>query len=193
MKRKILFILGVVSILCVACVCTACDSGNSTNGAGNNENHVHHSAAEPIEENRVDANCTSDGSYDMVVYCSVCGKEISREHKTIVATGVHEYRDGVCSVCGATEQLSVVFYLEDGETVYYAALVNFGDSVLLPTEDPKDQTKRKDFLGWGKKEGDVFSETAYEFANGGTTLENVRENMEFRALFGDYIYTPICP
>ncbi len=74
-----------------------------------------HTPAEAVEENRVEATCTAAGSYDSVVYCSVCGKELSREAKTIPALGHTEVEipavaatctdsgltAGVkCSVCG---------------------------------------------------------------------------------------------
>ncbi len=42
------------------------------------------------EENKVDATCTVNGSYDKVVKCSVCGGELSRTPVTIPATG-HDY------------------------------------------------------------------------------------------------------
>jgi hypothetical protein len=44
---------------------------------------------EPVRENVVEATCTTDGSYDEVVYCSGCGKELSRETIVVEATG-HE-------------------------------------------------------------------------------------------------------
>ncbi len=42
-----------------------------------------HKNGDPVTENRTFASCTEGGSYDEVVYCSVCGKEISRETKAI--------------------------------------------------------------------------------------------------------------
>ncbi len=82
-----------------------------------------HTEAEAVEENRTEADCVNAGSYDMVVYCSVCGEELSRETTVIEALGhtpaeaVEENRveatmdengsyDMVvyCSVCG--EELS---------------------------------------------------------------------------------------
>lgn len=42
-----------------------------------------HTPAAAVEENRVEATCTAAGSYDEVVYCSVCNAEISRAQKTI--------------------------------------------------------------------------------------------------------------
>ncbi len=46
------------------------------------------------EENRVEATCETDGSYDLVKYCSVCKAVINTEAKTIEATG-HNYDAGV--------------------------------------------------------------------------------------------------
>jgi len=69
-----------------------------------------HTPAEAVEENVVPATCTEAGSKDLVVYCSVCGAEISRETQVIEAPGhvpAEEYvREGdfdvlYCTVCGA--------------------------------------------------------------------------------------------
>ena len=49
-----------------------------------------HSPAELVEENFVAPNCTENGSKDVVVYCSVCNEEISRETVTLDAAG-HNY------------------------------------------------------------------------------------------------------
>jgi len=46
-----------------------------------------HTNATAVEENRVEPDCTEDGSYDSVVYCSVCKAELSREKKTIDKLG----------------------------------------------------------------------------------------------------------
>ena len=42
-----------------------------------------HTAGEAVRENEVAATCETAGSYDEVVYCTVCGAELSRETKTI--------------------------------------------------------------------------------------------------------------
>ena len=54
------------------------------------EDHI--KAETPVEENRVESNCTKDGSYDAVYYCTVddCKAELERVHKTIPAIG-HKY------------------------------------------------------------------------------------------------------
>ena len=43
-----------------------------------------HTYGEAVKEKVVEANCAKekDGSYDLVVYCSVCGKELTRKHVT---------------------------------------------------------------------------------------------------------------
>lgn len=44
-----------------------------------------HTPGEAVEENRVPARVGVAGSYDTVVYCDVCGNELSRENHTIPA------------------------------------------------------------------------------------------------------------
>lgn len=46
-----------------------------------------HTAGEPVRENEVEPGCETEGNYDEVVYCTVCGKELSRETKKIPALG----------------------------------------------------------------------------------------------------------
>ena len=49
---------------------------------------VAHTPGNAVKENEIAATCTEAGSYDNVVYCTVCGAELSRE--TITTTG-HNY------------------------------------------------------------------------------------------------------
>ncbi|MBR4864874.1 MAG: hypothetical protein IKU07_09880, partial [Oscillospiraceae bacterium] len=46
-----------------------------------------HTAGEAVIENEVANSCTAEGSYDTVVYCTVCEAEISRETTTVAAAG----------------------------------------------------------------------------------------------------------
>jgi len=67
-----------------------------------------HTNGNPVEENRVEATCQTTGSYDSVINCAVCGKELSREAKTI-AKLAHAYENGYCTIlvngeaCGAVD------------------------------------------------------------------------------------------
>ncbi|MBP5751126.1 MAG: hypothetical protein J6X24_10080, partial [Firmicutes bacterium] len=38
-----------------------------------------HDPEDPVHEHEVEATCSSEGSYEEVVYCAVCGEELSRE------------------------------------------------------------------------------------------------------------------
>ena len=47
---------------------------------------IGHTSANPVEENYVAPTCTESGSKDVVVYCSVCDEEISREKVNLAPT-----------------------------------------------------------------------------------------------------------
>jgi hypothetical protein len=53
-----------------------------------------HIYGEAVNENVVAATCESNGSYDEVIYCSVCDAELSRVQKTVNALG-HDYVETV--------------------------------------------------------------------------------------------------
>ncbi len=90
--------------------CSRCDATETRATAA-----LGHTEGEAVEENRNEAGCTESGSYDSVVYCTVCGAELSRETITLPAAG-HSYTASVtaascteagyttytCSVCGDT-------------------------------------------------------------------------------------------
>ena len=52
-----------------------------------------HTPASAVTENNVEADCVNDGSYDSVVYCSVCDEELSRETIIVDALGHTEVID----------------------------------------------------------------------------------------------------
>ena len=51
------------------------------------DNACKHDETATREEDRIEATCTENGSYDLVTYCTECGEELSREAKTIEALG----------------------------------------------------------------------------------------------------------
>ena len=53
-----------------------------------------HMDGEAVTEKVVAASCTKPGSYDTVIYCSVCGTEVSRETTAVPAVG-HAWGDWV--------------------------------------------------------------------------------------------------
>ncbi|MBQ7669727.1 MAG: hypothetical protein IJS45_03280 [Clostridia bacterium] len=54
--------------------------------------HVH-KPGEAVEENVVPATCTEAGSYDLVVYCTECGEELSREEGKVIEAKGHSLGD----------------------------------------------------------------------------------------------------
>ena len=59
-----------------------------------------HTPADEVEENYVAPTCTETGSKEMVVYCSVCDEEISRETETLDLIGHNDSDDdGNCDEC----------------------------------------------------------------------------------------------
>ncbi len=66
-----------------------------------------HTEGEAVKKNEVAADCVNSGSYDNVVYCTVCGEEVSRETITVSALGhkkvVDEAIDPTCTTPGLTE------------------------------------------------------------------------------------------
>ena len=67
-----------------------------------------HTPGTAVQENVVGATCGADGSYDEVVYCTVCNAELSREAKVIPATGEHTpvvdaAVEATCTTTGLTE------------------------------------------------------------------------------------------
>ena len=68
------------------------------------EGYGTHTEDDPVIENKVDATCTADGSYDEVVYCATCRAQLSRTAKTIDALGHdlirHNAQAATCTAIG---------------------------------------------------------------------------------------------
>ena len=71
-----------------------------------------HVAGEAKKENEVAATCTTDGSYDLVTYCSECGVEISREtipiEKLGHLAGEAKKENEVAATCSKTGSYDMV-------------------------------------------------------------------------------------
>ncbi|MGN0467227.1 MAG: leucine-rich repeat protein [Acutalibacteraceae bacterium] len=99
-----------------------CDRCDVTNTVADTGSKLKHSQATAVKENVKKATCKANGSYDSVVYCSVCKAEISRSKKTIAKTGHTEKttttkattsKDGkvvtTCSVCKKTLKTTTIY------------------------------------------------------------------------------------
>ena len=108
--------------------CSAC-------GATDNRDTVKggHKPAAAVKENVVGATCTAGGSYDEVVYCSVCNAELSRETNTIGANGhvpgdevIENKVDATCAKAGSYDK------------VVYCSVCNAEisrETIVVPTVD----------------------------------------------------------
>ena len=91
-----------------------CDKGKNYTYVGDLVPALGHSPKAAVKENVTAEDCGHDGYYEDVVYCSVCGEELSRTPVTVPATGNHSYKSTQvqatctepggtkyeCSVCG---------------------------------------------------------------------------------------------
>ena len=90
--------------------CTKCGDSYTKNVSATG-----HTPSQAVEENEIEATCTTSGSYDEVIYCSVCETELSREQKTVpmkdhtivtdaavspTCTSEGKTEGSHCSVCG---------------------------------------------------------------------------------------------
>ena len=70
-------------------------------------NPLGHTEGQIVVENNVAPTCTTAGSYDNVVYCTVCGEELSRQTVAVPALGHTEVIDAAvaptCTATGLTE------------------------------------------------------------------------------------------
>ena len=73
-----------------------------------------HTAGTAVRENVKAATCTAEGSYDEVVYCTVCGEELSRTAKTIAkiahTAGTAERENVKAATCTAAGSYDEVVY-----------------------------------------------------------------------------------
>ena len=60
--------------------CTKCEEVLET---GSIDKLTTHTPGEAVTENYVDSDCETEGSYNLVVYCSVCNEKLSTEAKTV--------------------------------------------------------------------------------------------------------------
>jgi GH25 family lysozyme M1 (1,4-beta-N-acetylmuramidase)/endonuclease I len=103
-----------------------------------------HTPGNPVTENEQAPSCTEAGSYDQVVYCAVCGAELSRVTNSTAALG-HDYRSTVtepsCTEAGGTRWTCARCgdsYLEN-ETAPLGHDWDEGVVTLEPTDDEDGQ------------------------------------------------------
>ena len=100
-----------------------------------------------VIENVIQPDCVNGGSYDKVIYCGICGMELSRETIYVDALG-HNYVPHTAKPATCTEEGEETYLcLNCGDIVVYkypALGHNFGDWQLhkLPTCDEEGELRR---------------------------------------------------
>ena len=93
------------------CTVNGYDYYECTNDSSHNYfvilNAIGHTAGDKVVENNVAPTCTKEGSYEDVVYCTVCSAELSRTKVTVKALGhtegeyvVEKHEDATCTANG---------------------------------------------------------------------------------------------
>ena len=132
-----------------------------------------HTPAEAVRENEAAATCTVQGSYDEVIYCSVCHEELSREIKSIdkiahttetvsaVAPTCTEKgltEGSYCSVCNevikAQEEIAALGHdWDEGVITKEAACTEAGVKTFTCTRCKETRTEAVPALGHDFKDG----------------------------------------
>ena len=135
-----------------------------------------HIAGEAVEEGRIEASCTAEGSYDNVIYCSVCDLELDRETVTIekmphtevidaakaptcIETGLTEGKH--CDVCG-----EILKAQETLDTVDHS----YESSVVQPTCTKGGYTSHVCKVCGDSYNTDETAENGHSFAEGECTV-----------------------
>jgi hypothetical protein len=113
-----------------------CDSCGEVITAGSEIETIAHTSGAPIKENEIIASCDFAGGYDEVVYCLVCGEEISREHKVVLATG-HDWDEGEITTPATCTEDGIQTYTcqNDDSHIYEEAVPATGH---IPSESVRE-------------------------------------------------------
>lgn len=83
--------------------------GEEISEADTEVDKIAHEPGAPVQENRVEPTATKDGYYDEVVYCKICGEELSRKRVIIPAKGETPPPDNEAALTG--DPSSVAFWI----------------------------------------------------------------------------------
>lgn len=96
-----------------------------------------------MRENEIAATCKSEGSFEIVTYCSVCSQELSRISQTTEKTLIHDYANGICAYCDAEALYSegLTFVTNNDSTCYISGIGTCSDTALMiPHVSPNGDT-----------------------------------------------------
>ena len=119
-----------------------------------------HTEGEIVVENNVAPDCTNKGSYDNVVYCTVCNTELGRDTIVVPATG---HTDGqwvtdsnpTCTTAGSKHQVCATC----GETIATDTIDALGHTSSTPVEENRVEA---DCVNTGSYDTVVYCSTCNE-------------------------------
>ena len=106
--QRLIIIATIVALMAlpVVLISRQIAPGNSPPADKSSVTEPAHTPAAAVIENYIASSCTETGSYDKVVYCSVCNAEILRESKTLAPTGhnvgIDKAKAPTCTKTGLT-------------------------------------------------------------------------------------------
>lgn len=99
------------------------------------QRHIHSELTRAVE-NKVASTCTTEGSYDEVVYCDRCDEELLRTKITIEKKN-HQFKNNKCTACGEIQASEGLFYASNGDGT---CIVSIGDCtdeyIMIPEHSP---------------------------------------------------------
>lgn len=133
-----------------------------------------HTAGTPVVENNVAPDCDTAGSYDNVVYCTVCDAEISRTPVTVDALG-HKYVAGTPAADG-----SVTYTCENGcGASYVVNNTKISGTYYIESMDMFNATFNNGTLTIVDNVMGMSGTYAYEYVVGTYTVTVIDESFSF--------------
>lgn len=97
-----------------------------------------HVPSDAVEENKTEPTCSTSGSCEKVVYCSLCGEEISRTNAKLPAKS-HQYKNNVCVICGAPVASVGLSFTSNGDGTCYVSGIGSctSENIVIPETSPE--------------------------------------------------------
>lgn len=137
--------------------------------------HFGHSKSEAVVENKVGSqSCTESETYESVIYCSVCGEEISRDKVTEKATG-HDKSEPIivtikeANCCEKGSHIETVYCKTCGEKVSETTVTdpvtehNWGEGNVVSGEYDKNTVEEFTCSDCGEKKVEISKNPNYQF------------------------------
>ena len=117
------------------------------------QTHIHPGLTRVIE-NKVASTCTTEGSYEEVVYCAKCDEEFLRT-KITTKKKEHQFENDKCTACGENRPSEGLLYESNGDGTCIVSIGKCTDEyIVIPDYSPKGDkvTYIEEYgFGWNKR------------------------------------------